>query len=237
MRVGPLLVLLFLGLPIPKPEQLHKGRNSSPVRIGTAATIHGGIRISAEEIRRFLQRGPSQVLLESGELIEEHERPRSRAPAPNNPVPLNATPPMPDPISPLPSIQWLATNGVVTPAAAAVNLTPPDPQIAVSSTHVVLGLNGALYMYTKDGKPYPSPNNVLCIYLNCTKNFFQPIISGANLGLPQNGNIDSFSDLRVNFDPYRKRFLAVATGAFRGQVLAARGRRDLLIRQQAAAEL
>ena len=45
---------------------------------------------------------------------------------------------------------------------------------------------------------------------------FDPLIDpsggGPKLGLKQNGQIDNFNDSRVVFDPYRKRFWAVATG-------------------------
>jgi hypothetical protein len=75
-------------------------------------------------------------------------------------------------------------------------------------------MNNGLFFYKKDGTPYPSGSNFISM-----KNLLQPIINSGNLGTQANGNIDSFSDLRVVFDPYRKRFWAIATGAFRGQVI------------------
>src|SRR5262249_45180189 len=210
----PSLLLLLLIVPFNKPQQAHKGRNSSPLQIGTAVTVHGGIRLSAEKVRRLFQPGPARAGSESGELFEESERPNVGRPLLARPVSLTESPPMPDPTSPLPSINWQATTGS-TPSAAVAG-TPPDPQIAVSSTHVVLGMNSGLFFYKKDkyGSPYPSGNNFIT-----TNNLFQPIISSANLGTQANGNIDSFSDLRVIFDPYRKRFWAIATGGFRSQVI------------------
>ena len=47
---------------------------------------------------------------------------------------------------------------------------------------------------------------------------FQSIITGSNLSPDAQGHIDSFSDLRAIFDPYRKRFWLATTGAYRACV-------------------
>src|SRR5262249_44417025 len=96
---------------------------------------------------------------------------------------------------------------------AAVGGTPPDPQIAVSSTHVLVGLVGSISIYTKSGSPFPNSSNTIS-----ATSLFQPIIQGANLSPNAQGHIDSFSDLRAIFDPYRKRFWLATTGAYRAKV-------------------
>src|SRR5260370_36995531 len=110
---------------------------------------------------------------QSGELSEDAVPGHIQRPVVREPLSINRSPTGPDQIWPLASINWQATTGNLR--SAAYNLTPPDPQIAVSSTHLVLGMNGGLYFYKKDGTPYPSGNNFACL-INCTKNFFQPII-------------------------------------------------------------
>jgi hypothetical protein len=99
---------------------------------------------------------------------------------------------------------------------------PSDPQIAVSSKYVVVGVNDRLFFYTKKGLPYPSgANSLLLSSKSLVPGLFQRLINGAGgpkLGLTANGQIDNFSDLRVIFDPYRKRFWVAATGACRTQV-------------------
>ena len=97
--------------------------------------------------------------------------------------------------------------------AAAVGGTPPDPQIAVSSTHVLVGLVDRVAFYTKSGSPYPSSSNTVIATA-----LFQSIITGSNLSPNAQGHIDSFSDLRAIFDPYRKRFWLATTGAYRACV-------------------
>lgn len=213
--IASFLPVLFL-IPFAHTQQAHKVRTSAPVRIGTAAKIQGGIRLNAEDVRGFLQRGPTAMPQGNSEMSEG--RKAASIPRPTVFVPASFNSPLdpPPPISPLPSISWQATTG--SPASPAFSLTPADPQIAVSSTHVVVGMNGGMFFYTKDGKPYPNGNNFACTFLNCNKNFFQPIINNGNLGATNNGQIDSFSDLRVIFDPYRKRFWAIATGACRSLI-------------------
>src|SRR6266567_7024828 len=209
--ISSFLLLLFL-VSLARSQEARKPHTSPPVRIGTSAAIQGGIRVAATDIRRMLQSAPAQVPRGSGELSDDSVQPHLQRPAVREPISINRSPTGPDPISPLPSINWQATTG--NPPSAAYNLTPPDPQIAVSSTHVVVGMNGGMFFYKKDGTPYPLGNNFACL-INCTKNFFQPIIDNGNLSAAGNGKIDSFSDLRVIFDHYRMRFWAIATGACR----------------------
>jgi hypothetical protein len=214
MRVVPsLLLILLLLIPqaVPHHHQRVKGRASAPVQIGSAASVQGGIRIHSEQLRTLLQTGPTRAEKQSGEFSENGDQRYSRLPTAVKPPPVKRSPPMPDPISPLPTINWQATTGAA--AGPAATGSPPDPQIAVSSTHVVIGMNNGLFFYKKDGKPYPSYNNFIS-----TKSLFQPIINSGNLSALENGKIDSFSDLRLIFDPYRKRFWAIATGAYRSTV-------------------
>jgi hypothetical protein len=133
--------------------------------------------------------------------------------------------------SPLPSASWQATTGgdpanKIKGAPALSGVSPADPQIAVSSKYVVVGANDRLYFYTKNGWPYPSGTNSLVLSgkgelnLSGKGGLFQRLINptldnGPRLGLPENGSIDNFSDLRVIFDPYRKRFWVAATGTCR----------------------
>ena len=92
---------------------------------------------------------------------------------------------------------------------------PPDPQVAASSTHVIVGNNGNVLFFTKAGGAYPNSANSV----NLTS-LFQPLIdpnsaTGPRLKRPESGRIDNFNDSRTIFDPYRRRFLIVATGACR----------------------
>ncbi len=70
---------------------------------------------------------------------------------------------------------------------------PPDPQIAVSTTHVVITMTRWIAFYTKAGSLLKSTSS---------RTFFAP------LGLDTGGaeGIDIYSDMRVVFDDYRKRF-------------------------------
>jgi hypothetical protein len=122
MRMTPSLPILLLIVTTTQPQQAPKGLASAPVRIGGPATLQGGIRLSAEEMRRLLQRGPMRADPESGELDEGGDRRHSQQPMVVNPVPVKRSAPMPDPISPLPSINWQVTTG--TPPSAAVTGTP-----------------------------------------------------------------------------------------------------------------
>lgn len=216
--IASFLLLLFL-VPFAYAQQASKLKTSPPVRIETPAIIQGGISLNAEEIRSLLQRGPTEMAPVNGEISEGAKAAYIPRPVIEKPVSLNNLPLDPPALgTPPPSISWPATTG--SPPSPAFNLTPADPQIAVSSTHVVVGMNGGMFFYTKDGQPYPSGNNFMCTYLcGKAKNFFQPIIDNGNLSIPSNGQIDSFSDLRVIFDPYRKRFWAIATGACRTPVI------------------
>jgi CARDB len=129
------------------------------------------------------------------------------------------------PTSPVPVASWQATTGSGSSKGRAVGGRPSDSQVAVSSTQIVVGANTGVFLYDKSGEPYPSGKNFLATgnaYLDNKQvegqgTIFQPLIDGpSKLGLKANGAIDNFNDLRVIFDPYRKRFWIVATGFCRG---------------------
>ena len=199
------LVGVALPLALVAAVALDAGAQDS-ARIGAPARAQAGGQLSAEAIRGMLERAPRRPERDSPELDELDEEPASASRA--TPRALAALP-----SSPAPAEDWLATSG--SPPTAAVKGTPPDPQVAVSSTHVVVGLNSGLAFYTKGGSPYPSGSN----FVKAT-DMFQPLIDpnlpgGVKLGLKENGRVDNFNDLRVVFDPYRKRFWMVATGTCR----------------------
>jgi hypothetical protein len=185
-------------------------------RIGAPGDAEFGGNMSRAEVLRSLQVGPSRPAGEPPELGEPLRLHRVREP--------NSTA-APSGSSPLPSASWQATTGG-DPAnkikgTPALGGTPSDPQIAVSSSHVVVGANDRLFFYTKNGWPYPSGKNSLV--LSGKGGLFQPLIdvtlaNGPKLGLTEKGQIDNFNDLRVIFDPFRKRFWVAATGTCRSKV-------------------
>jgi len=195
----------------PGPRVAHLGR------VGAPLLAHAGPALSAADESRLLRRGPPRASNESPELPGDQEIGGVQGTA----TAFHATRRVERRTagSPLPVMSWRATTGTGTPAPSAVSQNPPDPQIAVSSTHVVVGVGDRLFFYLKDGTPYPSGNN----HVLTTTDLFQPLIdktspNGARLGLPQNGLINNFNDLRVIFDPYRRRFWVTATGTCRGKV-------------------
>ena len=182
--------------------------------IGTPGSPHFGGQVDRSELRRLLRPGPARPSPEAdpdspprGEELWSAYR---RAPAWElRPTRLAAD-------SPKAVVSWMATTG--SPPKRAVGGTPSDPQIAASSTHVVVGANDRMYFYTKGGTPYPSSANSLKLSTtDLSGGLFDWLIDpsaagGPKLGLKQNGQIDNFNDSRVVFDPYRKRFWIVATG-------------------------
>jgi len=195
-------------------------RAAVPRPIGAPGPAFAGPPVTAAELRRLLRAGPttpSNVSPEFGEPGEEGEGDSAhREPAARSIAAAQTPRAVSTPISPAPSVSWQAMTGQPNcppgqPLVAATGQgTPPDPQIAVSSTFVVVGVGTGLLLYKKDGTPYPSA----CNYVDETK-LFQPLIDAAQLAKDANGHIDNFNDLRVIFDPYRKRFWTVATGAYR----------------------
>jgi hypothetical protein len=187
---------------------------AASVRIGAPGDAFFGGRLSAAEISRSLRVGPQRPGTESPELEEPLRGLSLRSPSSAQTASAQ---------SPLPSASWQATTGgdpanKIKGTPAFSGGAPADPQIAVSSKAVVVGANDRLYFYTKNGWPYPSGKNSLV--LSGKGGLFQPLIdttlaSGPKLGLPEKGSIDNFNDLRVIFDPFRKRFWVAATGTCR----------------------
>jgi hypothetical protein len=217
LRVGAgtaLAALVLVALAGTKASAHGKALAAVP-RIGSPGPAFAGPPLIAEREARLLRRGPKRAGKQSPEFEVRGERRRKRrydqvGPESSPGTPRTAvTPRTAAAISPVPVTSWQAKTG--TPPSPTVGQgTPPDPQIAVSSTHVVVGVGSGLLFYTKSGKPYPDGKN----YLNET-NLFQPLIDAAQLAKNENGHIDNFNDLRVIFDPYRHRFWTVATGAYR----------------------
>ncbi len=169
----------------------------STQRIGKPFALHAGPAVTAARLKRLLKRPPKHQAGQPPEFDEGSSSVRRPAGVDlaSSPKPVNS---------------W--------PAGPGAN--PPDPQIAASSTDVVVGNNGVVLFFTKAGKPYPSGANSLIL-----TNLFQPLIdknsaTGPKLGKPENGRINNFNDSKTIFDPYRRRFVIVATGTCRGQETA-----------------
>ena len=181
--------------------------------VGKAAVAHAGPHVGAARLRAMLRRPPLRPLpgvpescVKVGPCGEEESEEQDWRRAS---TPVESTPRRPQ------SSRAASPKLANDPGfAAAVGGTPPDPQIAVSSTHVLVGLVDRVAFYTKSGTPYPSSSNTVI-----ATTLFQPLIQAANLSPDAKGHIDSFSDLRAIFDPYRKRFWLAATGAYRGCVV------------------
>ena len=196
-------------------------------RIGKPLTVHAGPRVSAAQLRKLLKRPPRRPSSDGPELNEDDDEatPRTRKLAASM-----APQRVAKPLSPAAVSDWDAATG---------KISPPDPEIAASSSYVVVGINSGIEFYTKAGNPIsatglvaasgnPSPagpaNSNAVNYLDATDLFFpliNPILpGGAQLNKASKGKIDNFSDLRVVFDPYRRHFLVVATGACRSPSLS-----------------
>ena len=211
-RIGFTAVLIALAAALATTAGTKRTASAfSGKHIGRAAIAHAGPKISAAHLRSLLRRPPARPVAGVPELCEEEwlcggsmspGKVRKAAVAPTRTAQAATA------ISPPPVVDW----------AAAIGGQPPDPQIAVSSTHVVVGVVNGVAFYTKDGSSYPSASN----FVGATQ-LFQPIITGSNLSPDSQGHIDSFSDLRAIFDPYRKRFWLATTGAYRATVMGKKG--------------
>jgi hypothetical protein len=90
---------------------------------------------------------------------------------------------------------------------------PADAQIAVSSTHVIVGNRQQMRYYDKDGSPLGNAISAA--------SFFAPL----NLKDGAGNSIDRFNDVRLIFDSYRKCFWVVATAGSSKAATAAPGKR------------
>jgi hypothetical protein len=97
------------------------------------------------------------------------------------------------PQSPSPLTSWKAMDAMGGNAA--------DPQIAVSTTHVVVTNRAVLAFYDKAGTSLKTLN---------AKDFYSPL--GLNVDTFVPAPIDQYFDLRAIFDPVRKRFWVVGLG-------------------------
>jgi hypothetical protein len=97
----------------------------------------------------------------------------------------------------------------------------------VSNRYVVLGIGDEIAFYIKTGRPYPSSNNTLTM-----DTLFAPLVAQYHLDKDANGHIDSINDLRVVFDPFRKHFVVLASGAYRSKVNGEKGYLTLPLNQR-----
>jgi hypothetical protein len=177
--------------------------------------IHGPFAISSEEIRALLASPPKETTISEPDNEGDYENEPSgvrrvtitdrklRAAAEGQSSPQVPGPPGPGnpPIqTPAPSISWQA-NGMSQGS-------PPDPQIAVSKSHVVVATQRALGFFQKDGTSLGTPLD----YETFFKGLGLATATDATQGLP------SFvgSDPRLIFDAYRNVFWLVKTGAGAG---------------------
>lgn len=181
---------------------------NSPQRAGVTGQsneTHGPYELKAADMRALLarRRRPNQVI-EDRSVSSSRDLPEVRADSDvaaegggRQPVPKPGPPgpPNPKPQSPSPLLSWEAPG--MTAGA------PPDPQIAVSHTHVVVATQLTLSFFKKDGTQVGTTDFV---------SFFSPM--GLNDGTVNGSEVQS--DPRLIFDSYRNRFWLIH-GAGNGQ--------------------
>ena len=176
--------------------------------------IYGPVKLSGNDVRALLaeRANPTEHREENEEEANEgygivQKRgptlrvtdPALRAIGDGQPRPPKPGPPSPPMQTPTPALSWEATG--------MTNGEPPDPQIAVSTTHVVVASQNTLGFFQKDGTSLGT---------TAIEDFFKPLGLGSgtdpNQGLPSHTR----SDPRLIFDEYRKVFWLIKTGGNSG---------------------
>jgi len=117
----------------------------------------------------------------------------------------------PVPVTPAPKQSWQAT-------LEGKGGYPADAQIAVSTTHVIVTNRQRIRYYDKKGNPLGSDIG--------STSFFT---SGLSLKDAAGNAIDTFNDLRVIFDSYRKRFWITCYAGFSGSASVPAAKRRTFI--------
>jgi hypothetical protein len=186
-------------------------RSQTPRVLSGRHQIHGPFAITSEEIRALLASPPKETTISEPENEGDYENergelsrvtitdPRLRAAAEGQPAPRVPGPPGPGnpPVqTPAPSLSWQATG---------MNQgSPPDPQIAVSKSHVVVATQNVMGFFQKDGTSLGTPID----YETFFKGLGLATGTDASQGLPSKVR----SDPRLIFDEYRNVFWLVHGG-------------------------
>jgi hypothetical protein len=165
---------------------------------GEGVALRGPVDVTAERLRGLFRQPPRDVPdpdeedpCDDNTTRDCEEEPRAAVPAAQVPSLVRGPAPAALPQTPAPVTSWKALD------SGSGNARPPDPQIAVSTTHVVTTLTRWIAFYDKAGNQLQSTSS---------PTFFSP------LGLDDGTNegFAIYSDMRCLFDSYRKRFWVCA---------------------------
>ncbi len=205
--LGGMLVTLGATSVAARPAALQAAPPPASRTGGEALAPQGPVDLTAERLRELFRQPPADIpsfdeLDPNDDNVSRQRRdPRQHiSPMASGPSAVRGPAPSGPPQTPAPVTSWKALD------SSAWNGMPPDPQIAASTTHIVVTLTRWIAFYDKAGNQLQSTSS---------KSFFEP------LGLDDGTNegITIYSDMRVLFDEYRKRFwvCALARSPFTSQ--------------------